>query len=171
MTAPETLQLAEAVLYREALLLDERRWDDWVALYDEQAEFWVPAWRDESEPTEDPETEISLIYITSRLQLEERISRVRSGRSAASTPLPRTAHVVSNVMVLPGGGDDAMTVSSIATVHNFDLKRREQHVYFSRCEHRLARTAGDGEEAWRIQRKKLVLLNDYIPMALDFYSI
>ena len=59
--------------------LDERRWDDWLGLYHEQAEFWVPAWRDEDEATEDPENEIALIYILSRVQLEERLSRLRSG--------------------------------------------------------------------------------------------
>jgi 3-phenylpropionate/cinnamic acid dioxygenase small subunit len=159
--------MAAELLYREAHFLDERRWDDWLALYHEQAEFWVPAWKDESEATSDPENEISLIYISSRVQLEERISRVRSGRSAASSPLPRTAHVVSNVMVEPDEPDGTLTVRSIATAHNFDVKRREQHVFFSRCEHRLRRD--DGE--WRIHQKKLVLLNDYIPMVVDFYSI
>jgi 3-phenylpropionate/cinnamic acid dioxygenase small subunit len=159
--------MAAELLYREAHFLDERRWDDWLALYHEQAEFWVPAWKDEDEATSDPENEISLIYISSRVQLEERISRVRSGRSAASSPLPRTAHVVSNVMVEPDEPDGTLTVRSIATAHNFDVKRREQHVFFSRCEHRLQRD--DGE--WRIRQKKLVLLNDYIPMVVDFYSI
>ena len=159
--------MAAELLYREAHFLDERRWDDWLALYHEEAEFWVPAWKDEDEATSDPENEISLIYISSRFQLEERVSRVRSGRSAASSPLPRTAHVVSNIMVQPDEPDGTLTVRSIATAHNFDVKRREQHVFFSRCEHRLQR--GDGE--WRIRKKKLVLLNDYIPMVVDFYSI
>ena len=168
MTALETTQAAE-VLYREADFLDQRLWDEWLGLYHEQAEFWVPAWRDENQTTDDPESEISLIYISSRVQLEERVGRVRSGRSAASSPLPRTAHAVSNVRVLPGERDDTLTVGSIATVHLFDVKRREQHTFFSRCEHRLQRGGDDGD--WRIRRKKLVLLNDYIPMPIDFYSI
>ncbi len=167
MTAPEALPLAAEILYREAQFLDERRWDDWLGLYHAQAEFWVPAWRDEDEATDDPENEIALIYISSRTQLEERVSRVRSGRSAASSPLPRTAHAVSNVTVLPGGDDNALTVRSIATAHIFDVKRREQYMFFSRCEHHLLRADG----GWRIRRKKLVLLNDYIPMPIDFYTV
>ncbi len=110
MTAPELPRSAEEFLYREAHFLDERRWNDWLALYDEQAEFWVPAWRDESEATDDPETKVSLIYISSRVQLEERVTRVRSTRSAASSPLPRTAHALSNIMVMPGASDEALTV-------------------------------------------------------------
>lgn len=167
MTETETLQMATEVLYREAQFLDERRWDDWLGLYHEQAEFWVPAWRDEDEATEDPENEIALIYILSRVQLEERVSRLRSGRSAASSPLPRTAHAVSNVMVTVGPDDDRLTVRSIATTHVFDAKRREPHVLFGRCEHGLLRVDGH----WRIRRKKLVLLNDYIQTMIDCYSI
>ena len=167
MTETETLQMAAELLYREAHFLDERRWDDWLSLYHEQAEYWVPAWRDEDRVTEDPESEIALIYISSRVQLEERVSRVRSGRSAASSPLPRTAHAVSNVMVTTDADDDMLTVRSITTTHIFDVKRREQHVLFARCEYGLVRVNGD----LRILRKKLVLLNDYIQTVIDFYSI
>ena len=167
MTAPRETGAAAEMLYREALYLDERRWDDWLALYHEEAEFWVPAWKDDDAATNDPENEVSLIYISSRAQLAERVSRVRSGRSPASTPLPRTAHAVSNILARPGDADGTLVVNSIATTHNFDLKRREQHVFFSRCEHHLERAGDD----WRIRRKKVLLLNDYIPMVIDFYSI
>ena len=36
---------AENLLYREAALLDEGSWDDWLALFTEDAVFWMPAWR------------------------------------------------------------------------------------------------------------------------------
>ena len=32
-----------AFLYREARYLDDRDWDNWLALYDEKCTFWVPA--------------------------------------------------------------------------------------------------------------------------------
>ena len=82
-----------------------------------------------------------LIYISSRVQLEECVSRVRSGRSATSSPLPRTAHAVSNVMVTAGEYDDKLTVRSIATTQNFDVKRRKQYVLFGRREHSLVRAS------------------------------
>ena len=65
-------------------------WDDWLALYTEDAEFWVPTWRDEHQLTEDPARELSFIYLQGRALLAERVFRITSGRSAASTPLPRT---------------------------------------------------------------------------------
>ncbi|HUZ71507.1 MAG TPA: aromatic-ring-hydroxylating dioxygenase subunit beta [Stellaceae bacterium] len=158
---------AAELLYREARCLDERRWDDWLALYDDAAEFWVPAWKGEHEPTDDPAREVSLIYTATRRALEERVWRVRSGQSIASMPLPRTAHAVSNVLVAPAARVEIMAVSSVATTHVYNVKRREQHVSFALAEHRLALNAG----VWRIRRKKLILLNDYLPTMLDFYTI
>ena len=165
MSLPDA-EAARELVWREAAALDERRWDDWLALYDEAAVFWVPAWKSEDTPTEDPDTEISLIYIASRTQLEERVARIRSGRSAASSPMPRTAHALSNVLVEPVEGD-ALRVRSVATTHLFDLRRRESHLFFSCVEHLLAKDAG----GLRIRRKKVVLLNDYLPTAIDFYTV
>ena len=45
--APERMAAAQSVLNREALYLDTQRWDDWLALYAEDARFWLPAWTDE----------------------------------------------------------------------------------------------------------------------------
>jgi benzoate/toluate 1,2-dioxygenase subunit beta len=160
------VEAARELVWREAAALDERRWDDWLALYDEAAVFWVPAWKNEDTPTADPDAEISLIYIASRAQLEERVSRVRSGRSAASSPMPRTAHALSNLLVEPSAGG-AFLVRSVATTHLFDLRRRESHLYYSRCEHLLAPGAG----GLRIRRKKVLVLNDYLPTAVDFYTV
>ena len=45
-----------AFLYREARHLDEREWDEWLAMYDESCTFWMPAWDDDGELTEDPQS-------------------------------------------------------------------------------------------------------------------
>lgn len=164
---PALLAAASDLLFREALALDEQRFDDWLALYHEDAEFWVPAWKSESEPTDDPETEVSLIYSASRVDLEERVWRARSGRSVASVPLPRTAHIVSNVLLAPSDDAAVLEVRSLATTHVFNVKRREQKVFFARARHQLVANGG----AWQIRRKKLILLNDYLPTMLDFYCI
>ena len=151
-----TATRAPRLLYREARCLDERRWDEWLALYDDEAEFWVPAWKGEHDPTDDPLREVSLIYAATRRALEERVWRVRSGQSIASMPLPRTAHAVTNVMVAPAASAAEMAVSSVATTHVFSVKRREQHVSFALAEHRLALhcrgLADPAEEAASAQR-------------------
>lgn len=167
MTPAEALSLAQDVIHREALYLDERRWDDWLALYHDDAEFWVPAWRNESEPVSDVESEISLIYLSSRDQLAERVGRVTGGRSAASTPLPRTAHAVSNILVGAVEADSRIEATAVIATHIFDVRRREPYLYFGRAEFRLARIGN----AWKIRRKKIVLMNDYLTTIVDFYTI
>ena len=97
MTDQDALRAATDVLYRETMYLDERRWDDWLGLYHADAEFWVPMWKSEHEFTDNPLREVSLIYITSRDRLEERVKRVRSNRSAVlrSSPISRSACRIS----------------------------------------------------------------------------
>lgn len=157
---------AAALLYREALALDRGDWDDWVAMFTEDAVFWMPAWRDELTPTADPDRELSLIYYVGRQNLEERVWRARSGLSVASLPRPRVVHGVTNVLIERAEGDEA-DVSASFTVHLFDKRSERTHVFFGRYEHGLRWIAGE----WRIARKKIVLLNDTIPTVVDFYSI
>ena len=161
-----THQDAERLLYLEAHLLDERRWDEWLDLYTEDAVFWTPAWRNEDEPTASPDTELSLIYYEGRANLADRVWRLRSGLSVASTPIQHTAHAVSNVLLETATDQTAKVKSSWAT-HVFNPRRKAQHAFFGRYEHDLRREEG----RWRITRKKILLLNDYIPTVVDFYML
>ncbi|MCX7153189.1 MAG: aromatic-ring-hydroxylating dioxygenase subunit beta [Proteobacteria bacterium] len=162
-----TLQEAAELLYREAYYLDTQAWDEWLALFLEDCEYWAPAWKSEHEPTSDPKAEVSLIYYASRAGLEDRVWRVRSGRSVASRPLPRTQHAVTNVML--GGKNPTGGVQVLAnwTTHQFKTKRTEVEILFGRTEYELVRRDG----VPRIKRKKIFLLNDAMPAMLDFYSL
>lgn len=162
----EDLQaVARRVLFEEARALDEQRFDDWLALYADDAVFWVPAWTDDGRLTADPETELSLIHCT-RAQLAERVGRVEGGRSLASTPLPRTAHVISNVLA-DAAGEGRIAVRSVALTHAFNIKRRETTLAYALVEHDLVA----GAAGWRIARKKIQLQNDYIATMMDFYTV
>lgn len=166
MTRPEAKAIAEDILYREALYLDCGDWSLWAQMYDADAEYWMPAWRDEYETTEDPNTEVSLIYHASRRELEERISRIESRKSVTALPLPRTVHHIANVLVHEAM-TDRMRVTSTFIVHVYDARIGRRHEHFGRYEHLLEFAAS----AWRIKRKKIILINDRIPTMLDFYSI
>ena len=166
MTDRMTLGAVGDFLYRECRYLDHRQWDEWVDLYLEDAVFWVPAWQDEDRTTSDPDNELSLIYYEGRENLVDRVRRLRSDQSAASRSLHRTAHLVSNV-VIDSQQDDVVEVYSVFTVHRFNPGRKVQDVVFGHYAHRLRRV-GDN---WRIARKKIVLLNDYIPAVLDIYAV
>ena len=124
MTAPLDRATAEDLLYREARLLDEgvadpAAWQAWLALYTADATFHVPAWRDETTPTSDPQTELSLIWYQGRRNLEDRVWRATSGMSVASSPPARVVHLITNVMV-----DDAAAgvVTSAFAAHRFDRR-------------------------------------------------
>ena len=155
-----------AFLALEGLLLDEQRWDEWLALYEEEAVFWMPAWKSVDQPTEDPLTELSMIYYSSRAGLEERVQRIRSGKSVASTPLRRTAHMVGNVLVV-GESGGVLEVKSTFNVHVYDTRLKTQHVFFGRTTHSLVRADG----GFRIRAKKIILANDCIPTMLDVYCV
>ncbi|MGE0113273.1 MAG: aromatic-ring-hydroxylating dioxygenase subunit beta [Steroidobacteraceae bacterium] len=151
-------------LYLEARLLDEQRWDEWLNLYVEGATYWIPAWDSEHELTDDPDSQLSLIYYSSRQGLEDRVYRVRTGRSSASTPLPRTCHLVTNVMVRANGANQVSVDACYQTLR-YRLQQVDQ--FFGSYAYDLVRQ----DDQWKITRKKIVVLNDCIPTVLDFYSV
>jgi 3-phenylpropionate/cinnamic acid dioxygenase small subunit len=156
----------EQLLFTEAQLLDDKSWDAWADLYQADAIYWVPSWLDEYDLVSDPDTQVSYIYHTSRTQLQERIGRIQSRKSITALPLPRTLHMIANVVL---SAQDPVTVNARSswTTHVFDPRTRRQHLHFGTYEHTLVRTA----EGYRIARKKIVIMNDCIPTVVDFYSI
>ncbi len=161
---PELRRAAVELVDREGLLLDAKDWDGWLDLYLEDAEYWIPAWDDERTLTRDPDREMSLIYYPSRAGLEDRVYRIRSELSLASTPLPRTVHMTTN-HVVEDTGDGALRVGSSWSTHSYRLE--QAHTFFGSQEH-LLRPRGDG---LRIARRKIVVANDRIPNVLDIYSV
>jgi benzoate/toluate 1,2-dioxygenase beta subunit/2,4,5-trichlorophenoxyacetic acid oxygenase 2 len=149
----------------EARYLDRRLWDEWLELYTDDAVYWMPAWRDDGEMTQDPDRELSLIYYESRKRLEERVWRARSGLAVSSTPLVRTMHTVSNIAVETGDTDQA-SASANWSVHVYDPRPRSSSVFFGLYDFEFAQQSGD----WLISRKKITLLNDHLPTFLDFYT-
>ncbi len=166
MSAQLTQSQAEQLLYREALLIDTSRFAEWLDMFTADVEFWMPAWRDETTTTQDPDCELSLIYYKGRRNLEDRVMRLTSGLSTASSPLPRVVHLVTNVMVTcqdEVGAD----VSAAFTCHRFDVRMNRTDCFFGRYEYRLVPVA----QGWKIAGKKIILLNDTIPTVVDINSI
>lgn len=157
-------QSLQEFLAKEAFYLDEKDWDQWLALYDEDAEYWVPTWDDDGRLTEDPNNEISLIYYPSRGGLEDRVFRLRTERSAASFPWTRTSHHFT--LLHAETGTDGITRARANWV---TLSYREGHDnrYFGWSEYELAPKDGD----WVIKKKKTIVQNDTANSTLDIYSI
>lgn len=158
--------IATDLLHRECRYLDTRDWDAWLALYAPDAVYWVPAWRDEHMQTADPDTEISQIFHDSRRGLEERVMRVRSGKSVTAQPLPRTTHFVSNIEARLGA-DGTIAVEAAFLVQVYQPRSERQHGNFGRYELRLVESA----HGWVIARKLIRLQNDCVPALVDFYLL
>ncbi|MBK1656914.1 benzoate 1,2-dioxygenase small subunit [Paracraurococcus ruber] len=160
-----TRQDAEAFLYREARALDDKDWDAWLALYAEDAEFWMPAWDDDDRLTEDPQTEISLIWYGNRGGLEDRVFRIRTERSSAtSLPEPRTSHAISNVEILEQAAGLVRLRCNWVTL---SYRYRTTDTYFGTSFYTLDTTGGQP----LIRAKKVVLKNDYIHHVVDIYHV
>ena len=159
-----TIEQAQAFLYTEARYLDEKDWDSWLALYAAEAEFWMPAWSEDDQLTTDPQTQISLIYYANRGGLEDRIFRIRTERSSATMPEPRTSHNISNVEIIAQGGDEVKLRFNWFTLSH---RYKATDTYFGTSFYTLD-TAG---AAPVIKAKKVVLKNDYIRHVIDIYHI
>jgi len=164
--APELLTRCADLLYQEAAYLDERRWAEWLALYTEDAEYWLPAWDEDGRPTDDPQSQLSLIYYSSRTGLEDRVWRIQSGLSSASSPPVRTCHLVTNVRIT-NLTDGQPHVSSHWQVQIYRPEKQHAFTYFGFYEHVLRLE----EEQLRIVRKKIILLNDIVESVLDIYHV
>jgi benzoate/toluate 1,2-dioxygenase beta subunit len=158
-------QEVEEFLYREARYLDDRDWGNWLALYAPNVEFWMPAWDDDDRLTEDPQTEISLMYYPSKQGLEDRIFRIRTDRSSAtSLPEPRTLHHISNVEIL-AQSDDKLEIRFNWTTQNFRYKTTDTHYGVN------VYTLDVSGGQMLISRKKIMLVNDYIHHVIDIYHV
>lgn len=153
-----------AFLYREARYLDDRDWDNWLAQYAEKCTFWVPAWDDDGELTEDPQSEISLIWYGRRAGLEDRVFRIRTERSSATIPDTRTNHHISNIEVLE---QDEKTVKLRFNWHTMSVRYNHIDHFCGTSFYTLDVT---GEQPI-IQDKKVVLKTDYVRHVLDVYHI
>src|SRR5437868_2430467 len=74
------------LLEREARLLDQGRFKDWLELYAERCVVWVPG----AEPAGDPRREVT-VFFDDRRRLEDRIYRLGTGKAWAQVAA-RTAH-------------------------------------------------------------------------------
>jgi benzoate/toluate 1,2-dioxygenase beta subunit len=139
----------EAFLIHEARLLDEAHFDEWLALFTDDAWYWVP-----SQPSQDnPRDTISLIYDDRRL-LETRVRRLASPRIYSQEPPSRTSRIVANVTIEEAAADGAAcTVRS--KFHILEYRREQQRAFAGTAFHRLVQT-GDGI---RIAWKRVNLVN------------
>ncbi|MFR9803608.1 benzoate 1,2-dioxygenase small subunit [Pseudonocardia sp. RS010] len=163
-----TQNMIEQFLYREARYLDDREFEKWLECYADDVVYWMPSWGDDDRLTEDPQRDISLVYYDNKGGLEDRVFRIRTERSSAtSLPEPRTSHNISNVEVIERRGD---LVDVRFNWHTMYFRYKTVDPYygtsFSTIDFSGALSNSGGP---LIRRKTVVLKNDYIHHVVDVY--
>ena len=142
----------EEFLYHEARLLDTQRYEEWLALFTDDATYWLPLEQGQKDPYE-----TSSIIHDDRTLLELRVKQIRHPRAHARQPVARTVHQVGNVVEL-GQENGELQIGSTLTVVEF--RAEKQRIYGALVEHRLRHhrdpKAGD---TFRIARKRVDLVN------------
>ncbi|MEQ1932091.1 MAG: aromatic-ring-hydroxylating dioxygenase subunit beta [Parvularculaceae bacterium] len=148
-SAPERHHRISQFLFNEARLLDEQRWSEWEELFLEDGVYWAPA----TPGQPDPVNHVSLIY-ENHLLRKVRIARFQSLAAPSLQPFPRTAHLVSNILL----DEDDATAGRIKVNSRFlmiEYRRGVQRFYAGAYAHDLVETDG----AFRIRQKKVDLVN------------
>jgi 3-phenylpropionate/cinnamic acid dioxygenase small subunit len=153
-------QEIEEFLYREADLLDERRYEDWLALVAEDVRYWMPMRRnvkfgEEAQEFTRAGEDINW-FDEGKETLTRRVRQILTGMHWAEEPVSRISHMVSNVRLVEANPSvvDAQEVSvrcrfliyrnRVETETDFLVGKRED----------LLRRADDG---WQLARRKIIL--------------
>ena len=157
----------EQFLYREARLLDERRFHEWLELLTDDIHYWMGsrsnryprtskaiAILDPDRYVEDDLTKADELAILDedKASLTSRVARLDTGMAWAEDPPSRTRHLITNIEVEPGDGAAEVKVYSNFIVYR-SRAETEQDFYVGARRDVLRRIAG----AWKIAGRKITL--------------
>ncbi|HXP94288.1 MAG TPA: aromatic-ring-hydroxylating dioxygenase subunit beta [Candidatus Binatia bacterium] len=135
----------EQFIFTEARLLDERRFDEWLALLDDDVIYCVPNSADDSPIG-------SGVIVREDLPgLRARVARIVHPENPTQKPPARTLRVLTNVTVSEDGGG-AVDVRANLVLYVSKGQRLVQHP--GRIEYQLHKVDG----SWRIRRKNVYLI-------------
>ena len=156
MLSDTDYRAAAEFLHREARLADEARYAEWLALWTDDAVYWVPATTD---PAADPDKHLSHIY-DNRGRLETRIKLLQTGYRYSQEPASSMRRLITNIEVAPTENGELVAESNFALAELAIQARREMHWWVGRAKHRLRRVSGE----LRMCRKTVVLVNAAEPL-------
>ena len=136
------------LIEREARLLDQLRYNDWLKMYAPECVYWVPS----TPNAGDPRREISVMF-DDRRRLEDRIYRLRTGFAWSQAPASRTVRLITNVEVFATASDGVRMLRSNFLISEF--WGNETRVLTGWAGHRVVRDAG----GWKIEAKQVNLID------------
>lgn len=135
----------------EAALLDERRLEEWLALFAPDGLLWVP-----TRPGDDPARHVSIIY-DHLPQLRARVTRLLSGKESAQDPPSATVRAVTNVVVGPDPNDAELTAVRCVQVI-YETREIERPLLVLPCRVRYRLRPEDNAAGFTIVSKRIDLL-------------
>jgi 3-phenylpropionate/cinnamic acid dioxygenase small subunit len=146
-------------LFLEARLMDEHRYDDWLALWTVEAHYWIPSGDDDR----GIEQSIGLVN-EDRYGIEDRIKRLKSGAHYAQDPKSQLARVVSNVEIIKQDTDTII----VGSAFNLTAYRKGKiDIVSGRTTHTLRLV----DQAIGMSKKKVMLANNQGVMSNLTYLI
>ncbi|WP_434054318.1 MAG: aromatic-ring-hydroxylating dioxygenase subunit beta [Roseibium sp.] len=134
-------------LYDEARMLDEGRYDEWLALWLEDGHYWMPLDYKQT----DPHLVTSLLY-EDMFMLRLRVERLNGARTFSQKPKSRCHHVIQRPFIDEMSEDRVVTNTSM---HYVETRLDEQFLLALTAVHELAVVDG----AIRIANKRVDILN------------
>ncbi len=162
-----TIREIEQFLYREARLLDERRFAEWLDLFTEDVRYSmstrgnyypssskaVAILDPTRRPNDDRAEEDALAVLDeTKATLAGRVARLETGMAWAEDPPSRTRHSIANIEVTPGAAAAEVEIRCNFIVYK-SRSDAEQDFYVGARRDRLRRVEG----AWKIARRRLTL--------------
>jgi 3-phenylpropionate/cinnamic acid dioxygenase small subunit len=139
------------LIEREARLLDQLRYEDWLAMYAAECIYWVPSTPNGG----DPRREISVMF-DDRRRLEDRVYRLRTGFAWSQAPASRTVRLIGNVEVFATAWPDVRMLRSNFLISEF--WGNETRVLAGWAGHRVVRDDA-AKASWKIQAKQVNLID------------
>lgn len=161
MTNWELKREIEEFLAREAHLLDERRFDEWLDLFTEDAEYYMPLreyLEGDVEPAGHP------IMHDTKDVLRVRVRKDATGYSHTELPPSMTCHLVTNIIVDEVPDSDEVEVRSAFAVRQ-TRKLRDEAWWAGRRIDRLRRVNG----AWKLSRREVLVDATVFPRGVSIF--
>ena len=152
---PDLPPQAEQFVYREARLADEQRYDEWEALWTDDAVYWVPANGD----AVDPERQMSIIF-DNRSRIATRVKQLGTGKRHSQTPPSRLRRLISNLEPIDPESGQAGDVGVGANFIVFESRERGVTMWGGRTRYTLRPT----ENGLKLARKTVLLVDNDRPL-------
>ena len=153
-------QEIEDFLYREADLLDARRYDQWLALLAEDVRYWMPMRRNVK--VDDLEREFTREgrdiswFDEGKETLTRRVRQIQTGIHWAEEPVSRISHLISNIQLVeinPSATDPVEVSVRCRFLVYRNRVETETDILVGKREDLLRRREGE----WKIAHRKILL--------------